>query len=103
MPKRIYALDFDGVLCQHPPNIEWEEIKTYPPSPECVKILRYLSDFVDFYVLTARKETAEIKQWCQLYGLPDMEVTNIKRNATAYIDDRAIRFDSWINISKLIL
>jgi len=103
MSKRIYALDFDGVLCVHPPNIEWKEILTYPPSAECVKVLRYLSDYVDFYILTSRKETAEIKQWCLLYGLPDMEVTNYKKDATAYIDDRGIRFTNWADVSKLIL
>lgn len=103
MPKRIYALDFDGVLCIHPPNITWEEILTYPPTPECIKTLRYLSNEVDFYILTARENTADIKQWCLLYGLPDMQVTNYKKHATGYIDDRSIRFTNWNDISKLIL
>lgn len=105
MEKRIIALDWDGTLIDHPPNITFKETLTYGPMPRAVKILNYLVDSgLEFYVLTARdtKQLPAIRRWMKKHGFPPMEVTNIKKPATLYIDDRGYRFTNWADISKLL-
>jgi len=101
----LVALDWDGVLIDHPPNISFEEILTYSPMPWAVKSLNYLvSQGIEFYVLCARddEQLVKVKEWMDKHGFPSMEVTNRKRKATMYIDDRAVRFTNWLDISKLL-
>jgi hypothetical protein len=101
----MIALDWDGVLIDHPPNISFEEILTYPPMPFAVKVLTYLRRTgLKFYVLTARKdeELPAIRKWLKNNGFWKMEVTNKKQEATLYLDDRAYRFTNWIDIGKLL-
>ncbi|MDD5219993.1 MAG: hypothetical protein PHV11_05485 [Candidatus Bipolaricaulis sp.] len=102
----MIALDWDGVLIDHPPNISWEEILTYPPMEGAVKVINYMSrNGADFYVLTSRDDDKllDIRLWMEKHGFPPMEVTNKKKHASLYIDDRAVRFTNWEDISKLIM
>lgn len=101
--SKLIALDWDGVLIDHPPAIGFDEILTYEPMPWAVKSINYLvSKGFEFYVLTARndEDIPKIREWMVKHGFPEMEVTNIKKNAVCYIDDRAIRFTNWQDISK---
>lgn len=55
------------------------------------------------YILTARKEGEfpKITAWLTKHHFPTLEVTNVKKNGTlALIDDRAIRFTNWLDITK---
>jgi hypothetical protein len=101
-PKRI-AIDFDGVLIdgQHIPRKI--EIATGVPKPDAVEAVHFLVGLgFECYVLTSRAshEWPEVKEWLRKYGFPDMEVTNLKMNAVAYIDDRGIRFTNWQDICR---
>jgi ribonucleotide monophosphatase NagD (HAD superfamily) len=101
----MIALDFDGVLIEHPTNITFEEALTYSPPKDAVKTLNYLVDEgLEFYVLTARPKSEHklIRKWLKQRGYPRMDVTNVKRPAQLYIDDRCFRFTSWLDISKLL-
>lgn len=101
----MIALDWDSVLIDHPCNIDWEEILTYGPMKDAVKVINYLvGEGVEFCVLTARPESKhkDICKWLTTHGFPEMEVTNIKKSATMYIDDRSFRFTNWQDISKLL-
>lgn len=46
-------------------------------------------------VLTAREELEPVREWLKKNNFPEVEVTNIKPPAIAYIDDRSIRFTNW--------
>jgi hypothetical protein len=99
------AIDFDGVLIDHPHSLSFEEcLQLGLPTIDSVEILNYLSKFYKLVVLTARKddELIKVKQWLSDYGFPKMEVTNKKMDATLYIDDRCLRFTSWADISKIL-
>ncbi len=101
----MIALDWDGVLIDHPCNIPFEEILKYDPVSGAVRIINYLaSKGEEFYVLTARtdEEVSLVELWMKEHGFPKMKVTNKKLPATMYIDDRAVRFTNWEDISKLI-
>jgi len=45
-----------------------------------------------------QKRNKAIKKWLEKYGLKNIQVTNTKLSARAYIDDRAIRFTNWRDI-----
>ncbi len=97
------ALDWDGVLIDHPCNISFEEVLKYGPMKDAPRIVTYLeSKGIELYVLTSRKteQLPQIRKWLKKHGFPEMKVTNKKTSAVAYIDDRAIRFTNWIDISK---
>jgi len=102
MKKRI-AIDFDGVLIDRegvPRKPDVENDRPHKHAQEAVKTLQDLG--YECYILTARgkDEWPSIKEWLWRWEFPEMEVTNRKTNAVAYIDDRAIRFTNWLDITK---
>ncbi|MBU1092568.1 hypothetical protein KJ836_02785 [Patescibacteria group bacterium] len=100
--KRL-AIDFDGVLCDRygiPRSVDWFDC---PPTVNAVDAIKYLDKSYDLYVCTnrRRKEWPKIKEWLKDWGFPDLKVTNKKLIGTiAYVDDRAIRFTNWLDITK---
>src|SRR3990172_3445174 len=57
-------------------------------------------------ILTSRspEEWAMVVDWLTEKDFPsDLRVTNIKKPALAYIDDRAIRFISWADVAHYFL
>ena len=99
------SIDFDGVLIDgkgipRKPDVGRGKPKEY--AVEAVKFLQGLG--YECYVLTARgkQEWEGIRKWLKKHKFPEMEVTNRKMNAVAYIDDRAVRFENnWQSICKL--
>jgi hypothetical protein len=45
----------------------------------------------------------QIVAWLNKYNIPFDEVTNNKPKAMCYIDDRAIRFTNWKDISNYLI
>jgi len=39
-----------------------------------------------------------IEDWCEYFGIEPDGITNIKPNASYYIDDRGVTFSSWSQI-----
>jgi hydroxymethylpyrimidine pyrophosphatase-like HAD family hydrolase len=99
------AVDWDGTLVDHPPNIPIEEVFTYGPQEMAPKVLNYLvKQGLEFYVLTSRprSEHRRIRKWLRDNGFPKMKVTNVKTESRLYIDDRGYRFTDWLDIGKLL-
>lgn len=100
------GIDFDGVLIKHPgiPKHDWADFND-PPMENAREIIQHLiEEEHEIYVFTSRpkKEWPKIAEWLDTYKFPVMEITNIKRPASMYIDDRAIRFTNWQDIRKLL-
>jgi hypothetical protein len=94
--KRTLAIDFDGVL--HAYSKGWQDGTIYDrPLFFAVEALRRLRLWgYTLVIFTARKDTQAVKEWLAANDFPtDIEVTNVKPPAWAYIDDRAIRFENW--------
>ena len=109
MGKTI-AIDFDGVL--HKYSKGWQDGDIYDePTEGAIEALWKLTEKgYQVTIFTARADLSSVRQWifekvyeCKAFTDEEfhpslIEVTNIKPQAIAYIDDRAIRFTSWKDI-----
>ena len=103
MQKRRIAIDFDGTLIDGQGIPRKIEVRIGKPKSEAVEGVKFLQSLgFECYVLTSRAdhEWPAVKKWLKLYGFPEMEVTNRKTNAVAYVDDRGIRFTNWQDICR---
>lgn len=93
-PKRV-AVDFDGVLHTY---AGWSgPIPTGEPIPgargfiEDLQRARY-----EVVIISSRASSPEgkegIRVWLSKWGFPDVAITNTKRAAIAYVDDRAVPY-----------
>jgi hypothetical protein len=111
MSLRTVAVDFDGVI--HAYSKGWQDGSIYDaPVPGAFDALRLLMRTNAVFVHTTR-DPAPVAEWirqrsgietiyCDEEGLPEfwqdqdsILVTRRKLPAVAYIDDRAVRFESW--------
>ncbi|MCD7440266.1 hypothetical protein K4B79_18805 [Streptomyces lincolnensis] len=102
------AVDFDGVI--HTYSRGWADGTIYdPPLPGALDGLRALLDQDAVFIHTTR-DPVQVAMWltahggftCQLQHTGpfwnvrgELLVTNRKLAATAYLDDRAVRFTNW--------
>lgn len=101
------AVDFDGVI--HAYSRGWADGTIYdPPVPGALDGLRTLMDHDSVFVFTTR-DISDVASWLLEHGFSvrlghegpfwnergRILVTNRKLAATAYLDDRAVRFIDW--------
>lgn len=95
------AIDFDGVI--HKYSKGWHDKTVYdvPIEGAFDAINRLQIKGYTVYILTARNPT-EVEAWMTKHYPPEYgpipDISNVKRAAVAYIDDRAIRFTNWKDI-----
>lgn len=98
------AIDFDGVI--HKYSKGWQDGSIYDEPVEGVAEALYLLSLrFNLVIYTARQDKEAVKQWInervwngnKALKPIDIEITNYKPPAIAYIDDRAIRFTDWSN------
>lgn len=98
------AIDFDGVIIDHPDiptRKDWWKDKPQSGALDAIKFL--ILQGHDIYILTARREIAEVYGWLLGYDFPFLHITNKKQPGTdVYIDDRAVRFTNWKDMVKLL-
>jgi len=88
---RTLSIDFDGVI-RH--NL------TKKPVEGAKRALAWLeSKGCIIIISTANHDLNEVKRWCKKHKF-DYPITDKKVAATAYIDDRAIRFINWTDITS---
>lgn len=95
------AIDFDGVICKRegiPTIYDWDHVEPMEGALESINLLLKMK--YEVYILTSNFEPAKVIEWLSDYGFPKLEVTNIKKPAHVYIDDRAMRFTNWQDIRK---
>lgn len=96
------AIDFDGVICQRNgiPTIRnsWWEDKPVEGALDSINLLLKMKYKV--WIFTSNPEMHKVMEWLNRHNFPELEVTNIKKPAHIFIDDRAIRFTNWQDIRK---
>jgi hypothetical protein len=94
--KKTIAVDFDGVI--HDYSHGWCAGAVYgDPLPGAAEGLRKLSIHYKLVLLTARHNLTEVDAWLRKHHLSHYfaDVTNRKPAAVVYLDDRALKFESW--------
>jgi hypothetical protein len=86
--KPKIAIDFDGVLHQYS-GYSKTLGKPIPGALAGIKALQKANMQV---VVHSVRPAEMIKPWLKQHGFPDLEVTNKKPIARAYLDDRAVNF-----------
>lgn len=109
--RKTLAIDFDGTICKYQPfkdGIIWQE-----PNEGAKEVLTKLHDNgwkLIVHTCRAKKSfenwaasIAEIEAWLNKHGIPFDDITDEKPIATAYIDDRGLRFTSWQDIKNYFI
>ena len=101
MKKRI-LVDFDRVIHKYSKGWNGGDIYDGPVKGaiEAIKLLQFDGfEVVVFTSLSALGEARniEVRKWLKKHGV-EIQVTNTKLPAMAYIDDRAIRFTNWRDV-----
>ncbi len=102
------CIDLDGVICKlRGTNGDYSSLEPVPGAVECIKRLKEEGHYIIIY--TARrmrthsgnvgKIMADIGKvtldWLAKYNIPYDEIVFGKPWADVYIDDNAVRFESW--------
>jgi hypothetical protein len=91
--EEVVCFDFDGVLSES--KGPYTRGHFGPPVREGINLLKLaLAHGFRPVVLTARKETDLVQLWLAQLGFQNIMVVNHKVPALAYIDDRALHFDT---------
>lgn len=102
------AIDFDGVI--HAYRAGWLDGTIYDPpidgAAEAMAKLQERGYNLVIYTTRAESQTdkAAIYQWLKQHrfkNVDDIEITDRKPPAIAYIDDHAVRFTNWPDMVKL--
>ena len=95
------AIDFDGVICARngipTGELTWDD-KPVDGALDAIKLFQKTGKKV--WVFTSNPDLDGVRDWLKKHNFPEIEVTNIKKPAHAFIDDRAIRFTNWQDIRK---
>jgi len=117
MKQKVICVDFDGVI--HRYSKGWQDGSIYDPPMEDAKkeLERLVSNGYRVVIVTTRLnpevnediniEKNKISKWLAVNGFLKNshyhEITATKPIAMTYIDDRALRFTNWRDISKYFL
>ncbi len=107
MTRPVLALDLDGVI--HPNTSPWQNVYTLPDAPtegavDFVHYVRASGWSVEVHTARANAPNADeaVRVWLRDWGFPEMRVSHVKRNASVYLDDRAMRFNGlWPTLTQL--
>ena len=113
--SRIVAVDFDGVIRHYDlipiPDLatyDWENDLRAGPIEGAFDALKMLVDCgYKVVIFTVRKNHDKIREWADRFPggsiIRQLEITNTKPIAMAYIDDRGIRFTNWPDMLKYFM
>jgi hypothetical protein len=98
--KKVICFDFDGVI--HRYSNGWQNGKVYdPPMEGAINGIKDLQKKGYKIVICTCRDgdfLENAKLWLSENEIKDVELTNIKPKAIAYIDDKGIRFTDWKDI-----
>ncbi len=112
--KKKLGLDLDGVIYKNSKGFH-DGTMYDEPIDGAIESLKHLNEVLGYdlviYTCKANPERPLINgktgielvwEWLEKYGVKDniKDVTYIKPNAVAYIDDKAIKFDTWDKLLK---
>lgn len=101
--RNTICIDFDETICENSGHPEYKILMPKKGAIEALQALNLAGKIIIIYTSRGRKHFWEVMNWLEHFEIPfdclDMEH---KPLAQLYIDDKAIRFDSWDNVIKQI-
>ncbi len=98
--KRTLAIDFDRVIHDVDHPIEGRRMGApIEGTKEALKKLHHSYKLVIFTIWKPESHQT-IKDFMKYYELPYDDITNVKPNAVAYIDDKGITFTNWEHVTQ---
>jgi len=95
----VLAIDFDGVIHDDANPLEGKTLG--PPIEGAQAAIRLLRNEQGHKIIVFSVKPPDIiEDWLRYYDIPFDKITNIKPNADAYIDDKAVRFFNWNMLIK---
>lgn len=102
--KPNILIDFDGVVHDHKHPLTAR--KMGGPIEGAKEALDQLSPHFVVVIFCTWADTDRnkkiIEDWLFYYNIYFDDITNIKRNAACYIDDKAVRFTNWDEVLLLV-
>ncbi len=93
--KRSVAVDFDGVCHDYKNPIEGRRMgKPIDGTKEALESIRKKGYQIIIFSVWGNQPKV-IEDFMKYYELPYDSITNVKPNASYFIDDKAIRFLNW--------
>jgi capsule biosynthesis phosphatase len=107
------SIDLDGTICPvKRPEQNYSDLEPLPHAADRIRELRKAGHYI--VIQTARnmatcqsnlgrvlKNVGLITlEWLEKYGIEYDEIYFGKPNAEVYLDDRAVRFSSWIEVTE---
>ena len=106
-------IDLDGVICPiKQPGQSYADLEPLPGAVERIRELRAAGHYIIIHtarnMATWKGNVGKVMQnigkitldWLERYGIGYDEIYFGKPNAQVYIDDRAIRFSGWEEITE---
>ncbi len=106
------VLDLDGVICPvKDPDASYADLEPIPGSVERISELKaaghYLIVVTARHMATCEANVGQVVKrvgrltldWMERYGVPYDEFHFGKPNAEVYVDDRALRFTGWPDLT----
>ncbi len=110
------VIDLDGTIC--PIKQKHQHYSELQPLPGAVEKLREIKELGHYIIIMTARNMATQEanlgkvmknigkvtlDWLEQYQIPYDEIHFGKPNANLYIDDRALRFQSWDKINEELL
>jgi hypothetical protein len=99
--KKTICLDFDGCIHKYSKGFHDGTVYDEPMEGAFEAIRKLQNKDYEVVILTARPVAQVgqwfLKHWKREYGVIP-RITNTKPVAIAYVDDKAIRFVSWVDV-----
>ena len=93
-PKTIFV-DLDGVICTEERTFERALARQIDGAREALEQLRAAGHTIVIYTARGWAEYRMTRAWLDEHGIPYDALQMGKPIADVWIDDRAIRFESW--------
>jgi hypothetical protein len=103
--RKTVSVDFDGVL--HTYASGWTGYTPEDgPEPGALEFITALLEDYHVVIVSSRADSevgrAEIEKWLVKHGFPPLRVSHEKVQAIAYVDDRAVRYDTGSELWEIV-